>query len=148
MVNAVTAILVSNNVYGGDYHDDFGYPTIFGTFDRAIGEVFPSNAYSGGNQYYDRFQFYHYQFSIGPNGYCGIVWHNYYKFIQAANDLIRSCGNDPAVAEQRGVAKAFRALYYLDLARFYDALPAESTEKPAYQTMLQKVEGLTVPWVD
>ena len=148
MVNAITAILVSNNVYGGDYHDDFGYPTIFGTFDRAIGEVFPSNAYSGGNQYYDRFQFYHYQFTIGPNGYCGIVWYNYYQFIQAANDLIRAVGNDPELAEQRGIAKAFRALYYLDLARFYDALPAESTEKPGYMAMLKKVEGLTVPYID
>ncbi len=148
MVNAITAILISNNVYGGDYHDDFGYPSIFGTFDRAIGEVFPSNAYSGGNQYYDRFQFYHYQFGIGPNGYCGIVWNNYYKFIQAANDLIRSCGDDPTVAQQRGVAKAFRALYYLDLARFYDPLPAKSTEKANYEADLKKVEGLTVPYVD
>ena len=148
MVNAITAILISNNVYGGDYHEDFGYPTIYGTFDRAIGEVFPSNAYSGGNQYYDRFQFYHYQFSIGPTGYCGIVWNNYYKFIQAANDLIRSCGDDPTVAEQRGVAKAFRALYYLDLARFYDALPAKAPNKKPYEEAVKKVAGLTVPYVD
>lgn len=148
MIAAIPATLVTNNVNGGDYHDDFGYPTIFGTFDRAIGEIFPSNAYSGGNQYYDRFQFYHYQRSIGPTGYCGIVWYNYYSFLKSANDLIKVCGDSSVLAEQRGIAKTFRALYYLDLARFYDALPAESTERPEYMTQLAAVEGLTVPYVD
>ena len=148
ILNAVTAILVSNNVYGGNYHDDFGYPSIFGAFDRAIGEIFPSNAYSGGNQYYDRFQFYHYQVSIGPNGFCGIVWHNYYKFIKVANGLISACGDSEQYQQYKGVAKAFRALFYLDLARFYDPLYAESTERPEYQAELSAVEGLTVPWVD
>ena len=148
MTNTLATVLVRNNVYGDSYHDDFGYPTIFGTFDRAIGEIFPSNAYSGGNQYYDRFQFYHYQYAIGPNGYCGIVWYHYYRFIRCANDLISVCGNSDEYQSYRGIAKAFRALFYLDLARFYDALPAESTEKPEYMSELSAVEGLTVPYVD
>ena len=148
MIASIPAILITNMVYGGDYHDDFGYPSLLIQLDHAIGEVFPSNWYSGGNQYYDRFQFYHYQLSIGPTGYCSIFWYNYYKFIKATNDLISVCGDNEALAEQRGIAKAFRALYYLDLARLYDPLYAESTLRPAYQADLAAVEGLTVPIVD
>ena len=65
------------------------------------------------------------------------------------NIIIVGCGRvGEALAEQRGVAKAFRALFYLDLARLYDPLYAESTEKPRYTVALEDVEGLTVPIVD
>ena len=46
-----------------------------------------------------------------------------------------------------GIAKTFRALCYLDLARLYDALPAKAPERPAYETELEAVKGLTVPIV-
>ena len=136
MIASIPAILITNNIYGGDYHDDFGYPSLMIHTDHVIGEVFPSNWYSGGNQYYDRFQFYHYQMSIGPTGYCSLFWYNYYQFIKCANDLISVCGDNAALAEQRGIAKAYRALYYLDLARLYDPLYAVSTERPEYQAAL------------
>ena len=148
MIASIPAILITNNIYGGDYHDDFGYPSLMIHTDHAIGEVFPSNWYSGGNQYYDRFQFYHYQMSIGPTGYCSLFWYNYYQFIKAANDLISVCGDNEALAEQRGIAKAYRALYYLDLARLYDPLYAVSTERPEYQSSLAAIEGLTTVYVD
>lgn len=148
MIAAIPAILITNNVYGGDPHCDYGYPSLMTHFDHAIGEVFPSNAYSGGNQYYDRFQYWHYQFNLGPTGICSLVWYNYYKFIKAVNDLISVCGDNPVLAEQRGISKAYRALYYLDLARLYDPLYAESTERPTYQADLAAVEGLTVPIID
>ncbi len=148
MVASIPAILITNNVMGQDSHDDFGYPSLMIHTDHMIGEVFPSNAYSGGNQYYDRFQFYHYQFSIGPTGYCALFWYHYYQFIKAANDLIKVCGEDELFAQQRGIAKTFRALYYLDLARLYDPLYAVSTERPDYQARLANIEGLTVPIVD
>ena len=148
MIASIPAILITNNIYGGDYHDDFGYPSLMIHTDHAIGEVFPSNWYSGGNQYYDRFQFYHYQMSIGPTGYCSLFWYNYYQFIKSANDLISVCGDSEVLAEQRGIAKAYRALYYLDLARLYDPLYAVSTERPSYMAELEAVEGLTTVYVD
>ena len=148
MIASIPAILITNNIYGGDYHDDFGYPSLMIHTDHAIGEVFPSNWYSGGNQYYDRFQFYHYQMSIGPTGYCSLFWYNYYQFIKSANDLISVCGDSEMLAEQRGIAKAYRALYYLDLARLYDPLYAVSTERPSYMAELEAVEGLTTVYVD
>lgn len=148
MIASIPAILITNNIYGQKQHDDFGYPSIMANLDHAIGEVFPSNAYSGGNQYYDRFQFYQYQFSIGPTGFCGIFWYNYYQFIKSANDLILVCGDSEQLAQQRGIAKTFRALYYLDLARLYDPLYAVSTEVPSYMAELEAVQGLTIPIID
>ena len=148
MIASIPAILITNNIYGGDPHCDYGYPSLMTHFDHAIGEVFPANAYSGGNQYYDRFQYWHYQFSLGPTGICSLVWYNYYQFIKSTNDLISVCGDNAALAEQRGIAKAYRALYYLDLARLYDPLYAVSTERPSYQSELAAVEGLTVPVID
>ena len=148
MIAAIPAAAITNNIYGGDLHDDFGYPSVFWHTDHAIGELFPSNYYSGGNQYYDRAHFFTYQFGLGPNGYCGLIWYNYYNVMKPVNDLIKVCGDSEVLAEQRGIAKTFRALYYLDLARFYDPLYAESTERPSYQTELAAVEGLTVPIID
>lgn len=148
MIAAIPASAITNNIYGGDPHDDFGYPSVFWHTDHAIGELFPSNWYSGGNQYYDRAHFFTYQYGLGPNGYCGLIWYNYYNLMKPVNDLIKVCGDSESLAEQRGIAKTFRALYYLDLARFYDPLYAESTERPSYQTELAAVEGLTVPVID
>ncbi|MBR2031381.1 MAG: RagB/SusD family nutrient uptake outer membrane protein [Alistipes sp.] len=141
---AMHTSLISTTITGGDY--DFGLPSLFAAFDRAIGEVLPSNAYSGGNQYYDRFQFYAYQMSIGPTGACTLVWHSYYTFIKAANDVLLLCGDDEDKAETRGIAKTFRASHYLDLARMYDALPAE-TDATDYTAALANVQELTVPIV-
>ncbi len=148
MVSAIPATIIQNNIYGGDLHDDFGYPSVFWHTDHAIGELFPSNAYSGGNQYYDRAHFFTYQYGLGPNGYCGLIWYNYYQCMKPVNDLIKVCGDSELLAEQRGVAKTFRALYYLDLARFYDPLYAVSTERPSYMSELEAVKGLTVPVID
>ena len=125
---AISAILLTNNIYGSDSHEDFGYPSIMATFDRAIGEILPT----GPNQYADRFQYYHYQMSIGPTGYCAFVWYHYYQFIKIVNDMIRVCGDDESTKQQLGIAKAFRALYYLDLARFYDPLEAYSDQVTSY----------------
>ena len=149
MIAAAPASMITNYLGIGE-HYDFGYPGILASLDRAIGEVFPSNAYSGGNQYYDRFQVFMYHIGLGPSNTLAssFLWYNYYQFIKSANDLILVCGENEALAEQRGVAKAFRALFYLDLARLYDPLYAESEEKPRYTVALEDVEGLTVPIVD
>lgn len=141
---AMSAILITNNVYGWDVHGDFGYPSLMATYDRVIGEVFPV----GTNQYRDQFQNYAYQMYIGPTGFCAYIWYHYYQFIKITNDLIKTCGKNENLKEQRGVAKTFRALYYLDLARLYDPLDAISTEVATYQSELANVAGLTVPIVD
>ena len=144
----IAKTLVTNNIYGNNFHDDFGYPSVFWQTEHAIGELFPSNWYSGGNQYYDRAHYFTYQIGLGPNGYCGLIWYNYYNLMRSVNELIKICRNNSALTVERGIAKTFRALYYLDLARFYDPLYAVSTERPSYMSELEAVKGLTVPMVD
>ena len=91
-------------------HSDFGYPSLMCHYDHAIGEVFPSNAYSGGNQYYDRFQILQYHVALGPtNGWINQFWYEYYHYIKSANNLIAAC-SDEEHKHYRGIAKAFRAL--------------------------------------
>ena len=149
MLSSIPTILITNHVSGGNLQEDFGYPTIMGTTDRAIGEVFPSCWYSGGNQYLDRFYPYMLHQYIGPTeGYCDLLWLHYWQFLKSANDMVSVCGDSDPLKKQRGIAKTFRALYYLDMARLYDPLYAESTERPEYQAALAAIEGLTVPIID
>ena len=148
IISSVTTILITNNVWGVDFHEDFGYPTLMATSDHAIGELFPSNFSGGGNPLYDQFFYYSYQMGIGPTAYCALFWNHYYKFVKIANDVILAYGDSEENKDVVGVAKTFRALYYLDMARYYDPLPAKSTKVSTYEADLENVKGLTVPIVD
>lgn len=144
---SMPTILITNYVNIGD-HFDFGYPGIFGATDRLAGEIFPvAGNIPGGNQYADRWQPYLYNRGLAANGWGAPFFYlNYYQFIYTANEAIglaETGGNEQVL----GVAKAFRALCYLDLARLYDPLPAKSPLKPQYETERQAVDGLTVPIV-
>ena len=147
MTSAIPSILVTNIIFND--HSDFGYPSLMANLDHAIGEVFASTYYNQGNPYYDRFLQFTYQQYLGPaDGWCAQFWYHYYQFLKLTNDMISVCGDSELLKEQRGVAKTFRALYYLDMARLYDPLYAVSTERPEYQAALASIEGLTVPIVD
>lgn len=151
LVASVPTKLITNYINIGE-HIDFGYPGIMGATDRMAGEVFPvSQNLPGGNPYYDRWQPFMYV-ANGPvmaaTGFCPtFIYMNYYQFIKAANDVILTVGDAEINKEARGIAKAFRASFYLDLARMYDPLPAKAPNRPEYETALAAVEGLTVPIV-
>lgn len=128
---------------GTGNHYDFGYPGVMICTDHLAGEVFPACWYNGGNQYYDRFQYWMYNFGMGETGAGSqFYWIDYYKFINSANIMVSST---QAGSVENGMAKAYRALLYLDLARLYDALPAKAPKKASYEAALKDVEGLTVP---
>lgn len=153
IISAVSTSLIVNRTgsVSGE-HFDFGYAGIFGATDRLAGEVFPvSGNMPGGNQYYDRWQGYLYPANINglsATGYCvGFFWNNYYTFIKEANSAILAAGDNEDLKEVRGMAKAFRALFYLDMARLYEALPAKAPNRTAYESEVLEVEGLTVPIV-
>ena len=151
IASSMPTILITNYVDVGD-HFDFGYPGIFGATDRLAGEVFPvSGNLPGGNQYYDRWQCYLYpgnSSGLSANGYGSPFFYlNYYQFIYAANEVISIASDNEAYGETLGLAKAFRALYYLDMARLYDPLPAKAPERTSYESELEAVKGLTVPIV-
>ena len=104
-----------------------------------VGEVFPvSGNLPGGNQYYDRWQAWLYpgnSTGLAANGWASPFFYtNYYKFIFTANEAIDIANQSEGAEEMMGIAKTFRALCYLDLARLYDALPAKAPERPAYET--------------
>ena len=151
LITAMPTVLITNYTDLGE-HIDFGYPGIFGATDRMVGEVFPvSGNLPGGNQYYDRWQAWLYpgnSTGLAANGWASPFFYtNYYKFIFTANEAIDIANQSEGAEEMMGIAKTFRALCYLDLARLYDALPAKAPERPAYETELEAVKGLTVPIV-
>lgn len=149
---SIPTILITNYIGIGD-HFDFGYPGIFGATDRLVGEVFPvSGNLPGGNPYLDRWQGYLYpgdMNGLSASGYCAPFFYlNYYQFIYSANEVISIASqNESGGGEALGIAKAFRAMCYLDMARMYDPLPAKAPNRPAYETELEAVKGLTVPIV-
>lgn len=151
VLTAMPTIFITNMV-DIDEHIDFGYPGIMGSLDRLAGEVFPvSGNMPGGNQYYDRWQAQLYpgnSTGMDATGYMTpLHYYNYYQFIYAANEAITLFSQSADADENLGVAKAFRAHCYLDLARQYDPLPAKAPLKPSYEADVQKVAGLTVPIV-
>lgn len=151
LASSIPTILITNYI-GVDDHFDFGYPGIFGATDRLVGEVFPvSSNLPGGNQYLDRWQAYLYpgdMSGLSASGYASPFFYlNYYQFIYAANEVISIAGGSDDGGVPLGIAKAYRALFYLDLARLYDPLPAKAPERPSYESELEAVKGLTVPIV-
>ncbi len=149
-VAGLPTILVTNYTNATTEHVNFGYGGIFGGTDRAIGEVFPLSAnMPGGNQYYDRWQAFLYpgnQTGLNQLGWAtAFVYKNYQTFVYTANEVISVATDNESMTTELGIAKTFRALYYLDMARLYDPLPAKAPERPQYESDLAKVAGLTVP---
>lgn len=146
---SIPTILITNYLGDGD-HYDFGYPGIFGATDRMVGEVFPvSQNLPGGNQYYDRWQAWLYpdMGGLSATGWTDFFYLNYYQFIYSANEVISIASQSESGGVALGIAKAFRAMCYLDMARMYDPLPAKAPDRPSYESELEAVKGLTVPIV-
>lgn len=146
---SIPTILITNYLGAGD-HYDFGYPGIFGATDRMVGEVFPvSQNLPGGNQYYDRWKAWLYpdMGGLSATGWTDFFYLNYYQFIYSANEVISIASQSESGGVALGIAKAFRAMCYLDMARMYDPLPAKAPDRPSYESELEAVKGLTVPIV-
>lgn len=146
---SIPTILITNYLNMGD-HFDFGYPGIFGATDRMVGEVFPvSQNLPGGNQYYDRWHAWLYpdKGRLSATGWTDFFYLNYYQFIYSANEVISIASQSESGGVALGIAKAFRAMCYLDMARMYDPLPAKAPDRPSYESELEAVKGLTVPIV-
>ena len=120
---------------------DFGVPAMHIMTDAMLEDI----AIQGANPGY--FQFYPWAYNLGmddqswPTGY---FWEHYYAYIKIANDLIGMINDNADNFEDAkvylGYAYAYRAMYYLDLARMYE--PKENN-----YTDVSNVLGLTVPIV-
>ena len=142
MANAIPASMMTSDVLGwvGTYgdHTDFGIGAIHLRTDFMLEDMVTS----GDNPYYNRFYAYVMNRSQGERYIsCAYFWQCYYKWIKAANDIIALVNPENASPEAIGylaAAYAYRAMFYLDLARLYE--PKEN----AY-TDVASLLGLTVP---
>ena len=144
MANAIPASMMTSDVLGwvdayGD-HTDFGIAGIHLRTDFMLEDMVTS----GDNPYYNRFYAYVMNRSQGERYIsCAYFWQCYYKWIKAANDIISLVDPEDAAPEAVGylaAAYAYRAMFYLDLARLYEP-------KVNSYTDVSSVLGLTVPIV-
>lgn len=151
IVTAMPTIRMTNYTEYLGEHVEFGYAGLMGSYDRLAGEVFPvSGNMSGGNQYYDRWQHVLYPGNtngLNDNGW-GTPWpyYSYYQFIFTNNSAIAVFSATGEPSAELGLAYAFRAANYMDMARLYDPLPAKAGN-PKVPYDASAVYGLTVPIV-
>ena len=152
MINSIPATLYVSGAagYAGSYgdHTDFGMPGVHLRLEHMLEDV----ATMSDNPYYNRFYAYDMNMAQGSEyTYCAYFWDYYYTLIRLANDVIASVkpiinenGSDEEDIEFKhiiGQAYAYRAWFYLDLARQFEPKLNKYTD-------VRHLLGLTVPIVD
>ena len=152
MINSIPATLYVSGAagYAGSYgdHTDFGMPGVHLRLEHMLEDV----ATMSDNPYYNRFYAYDMNMAQGSEyTYCAYFWDYYYTLIRLANDVIASVkpiinenGADEEDIEFKhiiGQAYAYRAWFYLDLARQFEPKLNKYTD-------VRHLLGLTVPIVD
>ncbi len=127
-------------IYRGNYHAGFGYGAVMHMRDVLTGDLYrPDNGYNWFESMAEN--------QIGENMIStNYMWNFYENAITACNKLIGAIDETKATQQQKqylGVAYAFRAMYYLDIARMYEYLDCYET-KPLSNTG-KNIRNLTVP---
>lgn len=145
MLYAMPGFMNNWNTTGAEWHGDFGYPSMMHIRDCMTGDMSLLQRGSNYNQWsnYTRIVY------LGQN-YASVqrIWNYYNKQVLACN---KAAGAFPEGAEDdyskgaRAAALTYRALIYLDLARWYEFLPNNNTSP--INANGNNVEGLTVPIV-
>lgn len=122
------------------YHAGFGYGGVMHMRDVLTGDLYrPDNGYNWFQNLAEN--------RIGVNEVSTVyMWRFYENAITACNKLIGAIDETKANHQQKqylGVAYAFRAMYYLDIARMYEYLDCYET-KPLSNTG-KNIRHLTVP---
>lgn len=129
-------------------HTDFGIGAIHLMTEFMLNDL----ATLSDNPYYNRF----YSSSMNQNQdnryiYCAYYWQTYYPWIKICNDIISVVDPETENAEEMnylGQAYAYRAYFYLDLARIFE--PKKITDEYAISkgySVPEELLGLTVPIV-
>ncbi len=131
---------------GANYGFDFGYPGLMCAMDACTGDVICTAGDEAAG--YDWFWYWERGTMMGPTaGLCDFPWNTYFSFMKSCNDVIGLVDTSKTLTPSEklalGVAKAFRATFYLDMARQYEAL--EVTDEAAKKYDVSKVKALTVP---
>ncbi len=143
MVGAIPVSMIAVDGAGQEIHCDFGYPSLMVVYDALCGNVLSVGG--DANSGYDWFSTYTDGTGLALNytrPYA--IWTNYFNFLKSANDVIStiSAGGEMSTSSMSYMAsaKAFRALYYLDMARLYEPLANDYTD-------ISNIEGLTLPYI-
>lgn len=150
MIMAMPAFMVNWNTSGAEWHGDFGYSSMMHIRDCMTGDMSILEAGLNYNQWGNYTQIVY----LGQN-YASVqrIWNYLNKQVLACN---KAAGAFPDGIEDehgkgaRATALAFRAMVYLDLARWYEFLPNKYTSPMVGATddfAGNNVEGLTVPIV-
>ena len=130
-------------------HTDFGYHSVGIYNDYACGLMVSCGHTVGLPAGYCRFYPAAYSWGYAPNSAMpSHVWYNYYPQIKSCNDVINVVGDNESLKHYVGIARTYRAMMYLDLARMFECLYAENEANPNYEAEWLDVQGLTVPIVD
>ncbi len=144
-LGAITASLHKANVAG--YMTTYGVPTDFGLpAIHIITEHMLEDMTSTFPGSYDHFQVWGGNIAQGDSYiYCAYFWDVYYPWIFATNEVISMIDDaeaaDKATLANLGQAYAYRAMFYLDLARLFEF------KENDYTTAAPEIMGLTVPIV-
>lgn len=127
-------------IFSDTYHAGFGYGTVMHMRDVLTGDLYrPDSPYNWFSNLAEN--------QIGENMNSTVyMWRFYENGITACNKLIGAIDETKATQQQKhylGVAYAFRAMYYLDIARMYEYLDCYET-KPLSNTG-KNIRNLTVP---
>lgn len=127
-------------IFSDTYHAGFGYGAVMHMRDVLTGDLYrPDNAYNWFQNLAENQMGANYQSTV-------YMWRFYENGITACNKLIGAIDETKANHQQKqylGVAYAFRAMYYLDIARMYEYLDCYET-KPLSNTG-KNIRNLTVP---
>ncbi len=134
---------------GAYEHTDYGYPGWAAYHDFECKNIVANGWLMGNNPNYNRFMTGARGYGYAPNSLMSaMTWMGYYPTIRSCNQVIDLAGDNEDYAKYRGIAKAYRAMLYLDLARLFDPLYAEVEINAAtYEQGCIDAQGLTVPIV-
>ena len=134
---------------GAYEHTDYGYFGLAVYHDYECKNVVANGWLLGNNPYYNRFYTAEYAVGYAPNSLMSaMTWMGYFPTIRSCNQIIGMAGDNEDYAKYRGMAKAYRAMLYLDLARVFEPLYAEAPNYgSAYEDGVINAQGLTVPIV-
>ena len=146
MVNGIPAAMMTSGSVGYasqyDFHGDFGIASI-----HLMTESMLEDLVVLGETGYYWFGAWLQNLAMGADYiYCAYFWDAYYGWIKLANDIILKAGEvtedtHQDVLKSLGQAYAYRAMFYLDLARLFE--PKENS----ITVISDEIKGLTVPIV-
>ena len=146
LVNGIPSAMMASGTAG--YASSYGYHADFGIAGiHLMTESMLEDFTISGQLGYFWFGAFFQNVAMGADYiYCAYFWDCYYAWIKLANDIIARAGEvdentDQTVRNALGQAYAYRAMFYLDLARLYE--PKDNAIAP----VSDDIKGLTVPIV-